>query len=215
MTTKSGKPGLLFLTAVCTLGSLACGRSPGDERLEAQGAPPAAALLAPRETSESLDAQLERLRLELAAGMEGDPDRLLRAEAITDGLMEARRPFDWLATGYDVEARLRQLQAMADRVVARLRRSAPLSEVAEDVETMTRAVADLRAQLATGAGGPAPPTLDSLLQQYPLENARVGARAPAAPSRPSDTTATEAAETADPPAPATGGGPLGRPVGNN
>lgn len=222
MTTKAGHPGLLFLTAVCALGSLACGRNPGDERLEAQGAPPAAALLAPRQTSEALDAQLERLRVELDAGMEGDPDRLLRAEAITDGLMEARRPFDWLGTGYDVEARLRQLQAMADRVVARLRRSAPLSEVAEDVETMTRAVADLRAQLATGRGGPAPPTLDSLLQQDPLENARVGARAAAAPSRPSDTTATglettgtEPAETTDPPAPATGGGPLGQPVGNN
>lgn len=210
---------LLVLTSACALVGVSCGRDPGEERLDAQGVPPAAALLSPRQAAETLDDQLERLRSELAAGMEGDPERLLQAEAITDGLMEARRPFDWLATGYDVEARLRQLQAMADRVVAQLRRGAPLSEVEEDVDLMTRAVSDLRQQLATGRGGRAPPTLDSLLAQDPLRDARVGARAPGA-AAPVAAGTQETADTAATPAtPAqTGqarpqtGGPLGRPV---
>lgn len=207
---------LLFLTGACALVLASCGPAPGEERLEGQDAPPAAAMISPGEAGETLDAQLERLRIELAAGMAGDPERLLTAEAITDGLMEARRPFDWLSAGYDVEARLRQLQAMADRVVAQLRRNAPLSAVEEDVETMTISLTDLRRYLAAGAGGPAPPSLDSLLGQDPLAAARVGraATSAAAPS------GVEPAAAADDPADAPPqaqpaqrpGGPLGRPV---
>lgn len=212
-----GRSDLLLLTGACALVLASCGRAPGEERLEGQGAPPAAAMISPGQAGETLDAQLERLRIELAAGMEGDPERLLTAEAITDGLMEARRPFDWLATGYDVEARLRQLQAMADRVVAQLRRGAPLSEVEEDVETMTRSLTQLRGYLAAEAGGPKPPSLDSLLGQDPLAAARVG-RAATSAAAPSGVEAEAEvdqpeAEAAQPTRPAPRpGGPLGRPV---
>lgn len=211
------------MMGACALGATACAEEPGEERLEAQGAPPAAAMLSPAQGAESLDSQLERLRAELAAGMEGDPERLLRAEAITDGLMEASRPFDWLVAGYDLEARLRQLQAMADRVVAQLRRGAPLSQVAEDVDLMTRSLDDLREQLAAGGGGPAPPTLDSLLAQDPLRDVRVGRRAPgaAAPAAGAatasaeatagDTAASPAVHLVEPAQPARAG-PLGEAV---
>lgn len=201
----------LLIAAACALAMPACGRDPGQERLDSAGTPPAAALISPRQASESLDQQLERLRSELAAGMEGDPERLLAAEAITDGLMEARRPFDWLATGYDLEARLRQLQAMADRVVAKLRRGASLEEVAEDVEVMTRALTDLRRQIAAGRGTPAPPTLDSLLAQDPLRDARAGRRAAGA-AAPAGAETPETANEPDPPARPATGGPLGRPL---
>lgn len=154
--------------------STACAADPGDERLSGDQTPPAAAQIAPRAEAGDVNTQLERLVAELAAGMEGDPDRLLQAEAITDGIMEADRPGDWLATGYDVEARLRQLQAMADRVVAQLRRGAALADVGDDVESIARSANDLRAQLAAGGGGPAPPPLDSLLAQDPLRDVEGG-----------------------------------------
>ena len=206
----------LFLPCACALVLASCGPTPGEERLEGQDVPPAAAMLSPREAGETLDSQLERLRAELAAGMAGDPERLLTAEAITDGLMEARRPFDWLTAGYDVEARLRQLQAMADRVVAQLRRGASLAEVEEDVETMTLSLTQLRGYLAAGAGGPAPPSLDSLLGQDPLAAARVGraAQSAAAPTGVENTEAAAEPEEAPPPPPPAqrAGGPLGRPL---
>lgn len=206
-------PVLLSIAGACALAGAACGPAPGEQRLDDPEAPPAAAMLSPGQTAETLDDQLARLRAELEAGMEGDPERLLRAEAITDGLMEARRPFDWLGAGYDVEARLRQLQAMADRVVAQLRRGAALADVAEDVQTMTRAVADLRGQLADRSGGPAPPTLDSLLAQDPLENARVGRRAVgAAAPAPAGVETPETAAEPDQPATGVPAGPLGQPV---
>ena len=200
--------GLLILAGVLPAVT-ACGRDPGSERLEGREAPPAAAMLSPRQGTVTLADQLDLLLSEMEAGMAGDPDRLLRAEAITDGLMEARRRFDWLGTGYDVEARLRQLQAMADRVVAKLRRGAVLAEVEEDVGTLARAVTDLRHQMATTQGGPAPPLLDSLLQQDPMANARVGGSATLPPT-PGAT--QDSAETEETPPPSGGGGPLGRPV---
>lgn len=230
MHTELRSSGARLLPVACALVLAACAGDPGQERLEGSDAPPPAAAVSPQET-ESLDSQLQRLRVELAAGMEGDPERLLQAEAITDGLMEARRPFDWLATGYDVEARLRQLQAMADRVVAQLRRGAELATVAEDVADITTALTDLRAQLAAGRGGPAPPGLDSLLARDPVEvarRARAEARAaagggaagggaspaPAPAGAPADAETPETPpdpETPSPPPP--DAGPLGRPVG--
>lgn len=216
-------PALLLVSGLCALPAAACGRDPGDERLNRAEPPPAAAMLAPRQEGEDLDQQLARLRAELDAGMAGDPERLLQAEAITDGLMEARRPFDWLGTAYDLEARLRQLQAMADRVVAQLRRGATLDDVEEDVEAMRASADDLRTQMARAGGGPAPPPLDSLLAQDPLAGTRAGPRTPGGeagatqgtPAGQAQTGQTPAAETPAQPAaapPPRQGGPLGRPV---
>ncbi|NIP77977.1 MAG: hypothetical protein GWM90_01745, partial [Gemmatimonadetes bacterium] len=79
--------------------------------------------------TETLADQLHELSGELSRATAGEADGVLTAEAISDRLIHAERPVDWLASGYDVEARLRQLQAMADRVVARLRRGASLADV--------------------------------------------------------------------------------------
>ncbi|HSH46335.1 MAG TPA: hypothetical protein VK966_10875 [Longimicrobiales bacterium] len=154
--------------------SAACAGDPGEERLSGDAPLPAAAQVSPRGEAGTLEERLERLVSQLAAGMEGDPDRLLQAEAITDGLMEARRPVDWLDTGYDVEARLRQMQARADRIVALLRRGAALADVADEVNTLASSANSLRAEIRAG-GGPAPPPLDSLLAQDPLRDVQAAA----------------------------------------
>ncbi len=133
-------------------------------------APTSAAALAPGMETESLDEQLRKLEVELALAAEGDPNRLLTAEAITDRLIHAERRVDWLAAGYSLEARLRQLQAMADRVVAQMRRGATLKEVEDEVAVIRVAVEDLQRQIALPGGGAAPPSLDSLLQQDPLRD---------------------------------------------
>lgn len=192
------------------LTATACGTDPG-ERGVSRDAPPAAAVVAPDEQDQRLPARLEELTAELDSAAAGAPDRLLTAEAITDQLMDAPREMDWLATGYDLEARLRQMQAMADGLVARLRRGATLDEVRPEVELLQAAVADLQQQLALEGGGPAPPTLDSLLAQDPLRDARAASLGSVAAS--SDTADAEADEEEPAAAaPAAEGGPLGNPV---
>lgn len=161
-------------------------------------APPPAAVLAPGEGT-SLPEQLRLIEAEIDLALEGDPTRVLTAEAMTDQLLHAPRDVDWLATGYSVEARLRQIQAQADAIVAMMRRGSTLSGVEAELETLRAAVQDLQRQLALPGGGPAPPTLETLLAQDPLRDARAGVRAPATPQQPED------------PAPATE--PLGQPLG--
>lgn len=174
-----------------------------------EGAPPAAAQVAPGMATETLEAQLQTLAAELERAQEGELERLLTAEAVTDQLMHARRSVDWLAIGYDVEARLRQLQAMADRVVARLRRGETLTGVDDDVRTMRAAVEDLQAHLARPGGGEAPPSLDSLLLQDPLRDAQSDALADVEEVQ--DTVAPDLPDI-DPQVSPAQSGPLGRPV---
>lgn len=149
----------------------ACGDSDLSNRVP-RDAPPAAAVLVPQQQAGPLAAQLDELAAELDRALGGEPQRLLTAEALTDRLMQASRSADWLDINYDLEARLRQLQAMADRTVAMLRRGAELEAVQPDVETMRRSVEDLQQHLDRGAGGPAPPSLESLLAQDPLRDAQ-------------------------------------------
>lgn len=174
-----------------------------------QGAPLAAAEVAPGMDTETLEGQLQKLAAEIDAALAGEPERLLTAEAVTDQLMHARRSVDWLAIGYDVEARLRQLQAMADRVVAHLRRGATLTSVEEDVRTMQAAVEDLLSQLARPGGGTAPPSLDSLLSQDPLRDVKSAAVADIEAER---DTVRPALPDIGPRAGPAQGGPLGTPV---
>lgn len=155
-------PTLLLLTT-------ACADADADARIP-RNAPPAAAVVAPGMETATLADQLAELNNELQRALDGEPQRLLPAEAITDRLIDAERSADWLASGYDVEARLRQLQAMADRVVSLLRRGATVESVEEQVTTMQRATEDLQRQLAATGGGAAPPPLDSLLAQDPLQD---------------------------------------------
>lgn len=157
----------LLLLGVLVVG--ACSRNP-EEAAISEAAPPPAAALAGR--NQSLDAGLKLLDAELAAAMGGDLDsqaaktRLMRAEAITDRLLEAELPFHWLhARDYSVEAMVRQIQALADRVVAKMRNGLDGQDVLLDVREMRQKVLMLRQDLTAG-GGAAPVSLDSLLAGY-------------------------------------------------
>lgn len=168
--------------------------------------PPAAAVLTPGMDVESLDVQLRSMYEELGRALEGEPDRLLTAEAISDRLIHAERAVDWLAPGYGVEARLRQIQSMADRIVAQLRRGAVVEAVSDEVATLRLAVEDLQRQLELPGGGDAPPPLDSLLQQDPLRDVE-------APSARAGDDEEEERELPDiGPRPSRPSGPLGTPV---
>ena len=96
--------------------------------------------------------------------LEGDGmNSFRRAEAISDRLLETRYPFEWLRAGsYSVDARLRQIQAHSDRVLAQLRSGEPREQVLGEVNLLRRTVLELRRDLAQG-GGPAPPPLERLL----------------------------------------------------
>lgn len=157
----------LVLLSVLVAG--ACSRNPEEAAISESSPPPAAALAG---RNQSLDAGLKLLDAELAAAMSGDLDsqasktRLMRAEAITDRLLESDLPFHWLtARDYSVEAMVRQIQALADRVVAKMRNGLDGQDVLVDVREMRQKVLMLRQDLTAG-GGPAPVSLDSLLAGY-------------------------------------------------
>lgn len=163
--------GLLALAAL----TAACDQQNPEEEPVSAPAPPPAAMITPMSEGASLQERLERLDAELHAIMEGGfgddlHARLLRAEAITDRLLEAEPPVYWLASQYSTEARLRQLQALADRIVAKSRRDdMALRDLADDVALLQKEVAGLRAELARGSGGPMPLPLDTLLARRPSQ----------------------------------------------
>jgi hypothetical protein len=100
----------------------------------------------------------------LEHGLAGEGrERAYRAESLTDRLLESRPPFQWLSNGYYMEARLRQVQSMADRIVARLRRGEPDTQIMQDVRALHQQVTGLQAAVREGGGGDAPPPLDVLL----------------------------------------------------
>ncbi|MGH7578005.1 MAG: hypothetical protein ACREM1_23145 [Longimicrobiales bacterium] len=141
-------------------------RSP-DGSASAQSPPSWAA--APLATGMPLEEMLDTLEHELAAALADDVgekermQRLMRAEAITDRLLDSRMPFDWLEAGnYSVGARLRQIQSLADRVAAQIQSRAPRANVLVEARDLERIVRELRVGLAQGGTG-APPSLSELL----------------------------------------------------
>jgi hypothetical protein len=174
----------------------ACGPRADDAGLGTEAPPPAAAL-SEINSATPLDQGLVLLRQELApviAGELGDEEAnsvLMRAEALTDRLLETRLPFQWLTEeNYGLDARLRQIQALADRVVAQLRSGVPRDSVIQDVRALDLDAADLREALARG-GTRAPPPLDQLLSDYQASRRpppRPAAPPPAPPTATADTT---------------------------
>lgn len=129
---------------------------------------PAAAVV-PIVAGMPLDQILALLQAELDTALAEDVDEedvnthLARAEAITDRLLDSRIPFEWLSNEeYSLNARLRQIQSMADRVQAQIRSRAARQNMLADAETLRADVIRLRAEIAEG-GGAAPPPLDELL----------------------------------------------------
>jgi hypothetical protein len=120
-----------------------------------------------------------------------------RAEALTDRLLEARLPFEWIPTEqYSVQSRLRQIQSRADRVLAQLVTGAPREPMLRELRELRDDVVQLRRTIAAG-GTRAPPPIEVLLQYGDTAaRGRPGGQAPAAPAQP------------------TGPRPIGTPIGN-
>lgn len=116
-----------------------------------------------------LDEMLHILDEYLVAAMQGrmEGEAVLsfrRAEAITDRLLEARQPFEWIpGAQYSLESRLRQVQSSADRVLAQLETGAPRDTMLNDLRALRMEVVQLREIIAQG-GTAAPPPLDRLLR---------------------------------------------------
>jgi hypothetical protein len=206
-----------FALLAVSLALVACRGATGadvtDSDEDAQLPPPAAALYT--EGGIGLEARLERLDADLGRVLEGDLDEesqqyLLAAEAVTDRLLEDEPGSEWLGTGYYVEARLRQIQALADRIIAELRRGVVHELVLEDIAALRLAVRDLRNQLAQQGNGDAPPLLDSLLAGS-IDDPRIGLGGRSSSSASADT-GSSAAAPAPEPAAAPEGGPLGEPI---
>jgi hypothetical protein len=143
----------------------ACRRNPEESAVSQPEPPPAAALAV---QGKSLDANLRDLEVELSKALGSGIDKsgeehMLRAEAITDRLLEVELPYTWLrATNYSLEGYVRQIQALADRIVAELRSGTDRGTVMQDATLLRREVIGLRRNLAMG-GEKAPVPLDSLL----------------------------------------------------
>jgi hypothetical protein len=146
-----------------------CNRNPEETPTSDPTPPPAAAL---SREHRSLDDGLRQVDQALAQAMRGNlkgqtaKNDLMRAEAITDRLLEAEMPFYWMrARDYSVESAVRQIQSLADRVIAKLRNGMDGQSILPDVREMRRKVIDLRRGLVAG-GGAAPLSLDTLLARY-------------------------------------------------
>ena len=152
--------------------SAGCRRNP-EESAVSQPAPPPAAALARR--GATLDESLRDLEKELSgalgAGVKGSgEENIMRAEAITDRLLEAQLPFTWLTgQSYRLEAYVRQIQALADRLVAEMRSGGDSGNMMRDATDLRRKVVELRRALALGGGNP-PQSLDSLLAAHPADS---------------------------------------------
>lgn len=115
-----------------------------------------------------LDSMLYQLDLRLTEAIERQLDdqgtsSFIAAETITDRLLEARMPFEWLDDqDYSVQARLRQIQSAADRVMARIRTDVDGAQTMTDLRGLREDVVALRRAIARG-GTRAPPDIHALL----------------------------------------------------
>src|SRR3954471_3119358 len=155
-----------ILYLIIALSVSAC-RQATDETDDTELAPPAASV-API-VGAPLDTALALVDGELNKAIDNKLDNtgfqhFQRAEALSDRLLETRYPFQWLkGEAYALEAKLRQIQALADRVAAELRSGTPPDSAMYDLRLAQNEVANLRRALRLG-GGAAPPSLDKLME---------------------------------------------------
>jgi hypothetical protein len=175
----------------------ACGWQPDETDLITPTRPPAAAIVPMREATplEEMLAMLDQeLRTAIDGELQGEAEAaLIRAEAITDRLPEARLPFNWLlADQYSLDARLRQIQSQADRVVAALFSGQPRDYVMGEADLFQQQVTALRHTIAQG-GGPPRVHVDRLIEALDtlrtVPGAGQAAPPPPVPPRPPPLTA--------------------------
>lgn len=162
----------LLLGVLLTAMLVGCRQNPEESAVSQLTPPPAAALARQVVTLDNSLQELEKeLSMALGTGLEdAGSGHILRAEAITDRLLEAQLPFTWLATGpYHLESKVRQIQALADRVVAEMRSGIDRPTLTREVTALRNDVIALRRALALGGGNP-PPSLDSLLARHPADS---------------------------------------------
>jgi hypothetical protein len=116
-----------------------------------------------------LERILQRLEVQLDSAIDGGLGadalhRLTAAEAVTDRLIETDLPFEWIRVdnGYSLEARLRQIQALADRVMAQARGGVDRDSLAAGVRAFRDRVRGLRQDLERGGGTPPVPVASLL-----------------------------------------------------
>ncbi len=164
----------LHLVLATTLLASACRPRNLEDSAGAAPEPPPAAAIATAADTIPLTQQLQRLEEVTRSALQDEGQdamrvHILQAEALTDRLLEARLPYQWMANQYSVEARLRQLQALADRIVAEFRRDEARESIRQDLSLMLDRVTSLRQELRL-AGRPAPPSIDSLLAGVPQDS---------------------------------------------
>ena len=177
------------IVAIVVSLSIAAGCQPRPEETPAQST---AIVMTEIRPGAPLDEMLQHLETEVvladSGGMEGEAvNHFRRAEAISDRLLEARLPFEWMtAEQYSVQARLRQIQSSADRVLAQVQTNAPREEMLRNLSQLRRDVSRLREAISRG-GGRAPTPLERLLADSATQT--VPRVAPARTARP-DTAGT-------------------------
>jgi hypothetical protein len=173
-------PLLLLLVAAC--------RAPAPEQAPEQPADVVLTNLRPGTPLEQMLQYLDQALVHAIAGdMEGAAvDQFRHAEAISDRLLEARQPFEWIALDqYSLQARLRQIQSGADRVMAQLQTGAPRDSMLQDLRALRADVLRLRQAISRG-GTRAPIPLQQLLAADTLQRRTPppGSEASGAPDAP-------------------------------
>jgi hypothetical protein len=154
----------LILWSALVLTAVGCNSRQNRER---SGSTPTSAAIT-SVTGIPLDSALALLDTELRAAIDHKLDdtgfeRFQRAEALTDRLLETRYPFYWLkGYSYSVDSKLRQIQALADRILAEQKSGLPADSAMPDLRSAQAEVVWLRRALREG-GGPAPTPIDKLL----------------------------------------------------
>lgn len=159
------RPAILAVTAFAALAAcndVPWSRSPETAAVaaETQGFPPGASL---RDGLDLIGAVLDSA---IATQLDdAGVGHIMRVEALTDRVLETEIPFGWLTEpDYSIESKVWQIQARADRIVARLRANARRDELLTEVQGLRADVSALRGAIS-GGGAPAPVSVDLLLQR--------------------------------------------------
>jgi hypothetical protein len=143
----------------------ACGPTPQEDR----PVHAAAAAMAGVRPGAPLDSLLFILEHHLVAALEGRLEgeaatEFRLAEALSDRLLEARLPFEWVPDQqYSLQSRLRQIQSLADRVLAQLDTGVSRDTVLDELQLLREEVIHVRQIVARG-GSRAPPPIERLLE---------------------------------------------------